>query len=80
MSTHAWYYLPTGKKSHAVQGNQLAAYPDQNAICGTSVLAFLPVKARWQHDGEGLAARERCATCTRLIEAELAEFLPEDDE
>lgn len=70
MIKYAWYYLPTGKKRHVVRQTELAAFPQQNAVCGTMVLAFLPSRARWQNDSEGLEAREECASCAKTLEVE----------
>jgi len=68
--TYAWYYLLTGKKRHVVREAELVAFPQQNAICGTGVLAFLPTKARWLNDAEGLEAREDCASCVKTLQSE----------
>lgn len=68
--TGSWFYLPTGQRNHTVLGEQLVGWPDQTAICGTSVLAFLPTRARWQNDPQGLVVRRPCATCLRLLEVE----------
>ena len=70
MIAYAWFYLSTGKKRHVVRQSELVAFPQQNAICGTMVLAFLPPKARWQNDPEGLEAREECASCAKTLEVE----------
>lgn len=80
MSDSDWHYLPTGQRSHTIRADQLAAYPDQTALCGTSILAFLPPQTRWQNDHEGLAAREHCATCLRLLAAEQVRLAKESGE
>lgn len=70
MISYAWYYLTTGKKRHVVRETELAAFPQQSAICGTGVLSILPSKARWQNDAEGLEERAECASCAKTLEAE----------
>lgn len=67
---YAWYYLTSGKKRHVVREAELAAFPQQSAICGTGVLAFLPSKARWHNDAEGLEARDECASCRKTLDKE----------
>jgi len=71
MIAYAWYYIATGKKRHVVRESELKAFPQQNAICGAVVLSFLPPRARWLNDSEGLEARDECASCRRNLEAEL---------
>lgn len=75
MIEYSWYYLNTGKKRHVVRILELSAFPQQAAICGTGVLAFLPSKARWQNDSEGLDARDECASCRKTLELEYAAAL-----
>lgn len=70
MIAYAWYYLSTGKKRHVVRESQLEAFPQQAAVCGAQVLAFLPSKARWQNDAEGLELRDECASCVRTLQIE----------
>lgn len=69
--TYAWYYLLTGKKCHVVREEELVAFPQQSAICGARVMAFLPTAARWLNDAEGLEARDNCASCTRTLQHEV---------
>lgn len=71
MIDYEWYYLVTGKKRHVVRVAELAAFPQQSAICGRGVLAFLPTKARWLNDTEGLDLHaDECANCRRILDAE----------
>lgn len=63
-----WYYLNTGKRQHVVGDDELQAYPNQTAICGRQVLAFLPAVARWQNDAAGLAERDKCKQCVEILE------------
>jgi hypothetical protein len=72
VTANAWYYLATGKKRHVVRDDDLIAFPEQTAICGSLVLSFLPDQARWRNDSEGLAVREDCASCLRILQADAA--------
>lgn len=72
MIAYGWYYLVTGRKRHVVRESELAAFPQQKAICGNTVLAFLPSRARWQNDAEGLSERDECASCRRVLQFERA--------
>ena len=68
---YSWYYMATGKKRHVVRESELRAFPQQVAICGAGVLAFLPPRARWLNDEEGLESREECASCRRTLDVEI---------
>lgn len=70
MNTWAWQYLRTGNRQHAVKTSELTNYPMQTAICGCQVLGALPAVAKWHHDQEGLATREKCKQCTSILERE----------
>lgn len=70
IAPHAWYYLNSGKKKHAIRLVDLTKTPMQSAICGCQVLAALPAVAKWHSDPEVLAEREACKQCTTILERE----------